>query len=275
MFASASREKFNGNTLKLIACIAMATDHFAAGIILISVNKGGYVLKFLPFETFNLIYETMRNIGRIALPIFCFLLVEGFIHTKSRLRYALSLFIFGLISEPIYDITFHAEKEIYNPNIIVSLKANSDILNNHSNIYFTLLLGLISLWAFEAIVDKGKEINLNLTFSYILAILPTFLCMFIAEKIVCNYRGFGVALIMAFYLLRSFTPYNLVVGYMILCCFSTSEYYSLPAFILLYFYNKKRGRNLGKLKYAFYLFYPVHILLIYMLRCFLYISMPW
>ncbi len=85
--------KINGNTLKLIACISMLIDHFAAAFIVPVFNNGFYDGD-LSFETINTIYRILRGIGRTAFPIFCFLLVEGFIHTKDRLRYALSLFIF-------------------------------------------------------------------------------------------------------------------------------------------------------------------------------------
>ena len=97
--------KLNGNMLKTIACICMLIDHIGAGIIF-PVYKSGAQMGILPFEQVNFYYKILRFIGRSAFPIFAFLLVEGFFHTKNRLRYALSLFIFALISEYPYDLLF-------------------------------------------------------------------------------------------------------------------------------------------------------------------------
>ena len=72
-------------------------ENATAGIML-PVVRAGFYPDSIPFDTLNIIYKILRGIGRNSFPIFCFLLVEGFIHTKSRLRYALSLLIFGFIS---------------------------------------------------------------------------------------------------------------------------------------------------------------------------------
>ena len=106
-------KKINGNTLKVIACVTMVIDHITAGMILQAVRAGLYPDN-IPFEKIVIIYDILRRIGRNSFPIFCFLLVEGFIHTKSRLRYALGLLIFGLISEPFFDVTFYAKQEVFN-----------------------------------------------------------------------------------------------------------------------------------------------------------------
>ena len=104
-------KKINGLTLKVIACLVMLLDHLTAGIML-PVVKAGLYPDDIPFEKIKLIYDILRGIGRNSFPIFCFLLVEGFTHTKNRLRYALSLLLFGIISEPFFDVTFFAKKEI-------------------------------------------------------------------------------------------------------------------------------------------------------------------
>ena len=259
--------KINGNTLKIIACISMLIDHFAAGLIVPVVNNGLYDGD-LSFETINIIYKTLRGIGRTAFPIFCFLLVEGFIHTKNRLRYALSLLIFGIISEPFYDVTFYAKEEIFNPNIIEVIKANSATLNNRCNVYFTLLLGLLVIWAIQSSFLLVKKLKVHYGFALILSGLASFLGIFVAEKISTDYHGYGVGLIIIFYVLRTRQPLDLIAAYALLCCINT-EYLALPAFILMFLYNKKRGRKLGNFKYFFYAFYPVHILFVYLLRCFL------
>ena len=259
-------KKINGNTLKVIACIVMLLDHITAGIMLPAV-KAGFYPDSISFERIKLIYNILRHIGRNSFPIFCFLLVEGFIHTKNRLRYALSLLLFGLISEPIFDVTFYAKKEVFNINFIECFGANLDRIWEHCNVYFTLLIGLLVIWAIEFFIEKFRErFNTPLWVSYVLSGLGLGLGIFVAEKIHSDYHGFGVGLIFIFYFLRYMFPMNIVAGFIELSMLGT-EYFALPSFIILYFYNHKRGRNLGNLKYLFYAFYPVHIFLIYVARC--------
>ena len=161
-------KKINGNTLKIIACITMLIDHLTAGIMLPVVRNGLYSGDLTANEL-NTIYIILRGIGRIAFPIFCFLLVEGFIHTRSRLRYALSLLLFGIISEIPFDLIFYAEEEIFNINIIEALEANSYLLNYQCNVFFTLLIGLLVIWAIDATVRLIKEKNIPPLLSFLAA----------------------------------------------------------------------------------------------------------
>ena len=262
-------KKINGLTLKVIACVVMLLDHLTAGMMLPAIRAGLYP-DSISFETIKLIYQILRSIGRNSFPIFCFLLVEGFTHTKSRLRYALSLLLFGIISEPFFDITFFAKKEVFNINFFECLSANLDHIWDKCNVYFTLLIGLLVIWAADFFIDKLREkFPIPLWASYTLAGLACGLGILVSERIHTDYHGFGVGLIFIFYLLRYQSPLNLVAGYLELSFLGT-EYYALPSFVLLYFYNHKRGRKIGNLKYLFYAFYPVHIFLIYVIRCLIY-----
>lgn len=263
-------KRINGNTLKVIACIVMLLDHLTAGIMLPAVRAGLYP-DSISFDRIKLIYDILRGIGRNSFPIFCFLLVEGFIHTKSRLRYALSLLLFGIISEPFFDITFYAKNDLFNINFFECFSANLDFVFDKSNVYFTLLIGLLVIWAAEYIMNGFIAINKNRLpswVSYILTVPVLGLGILAAELAHTDYHGYGVALIFIFYILRLWPPLNLVAGFIELSFLGT-EYFALPSFVLLNFYNHKRGRNLGGLKYLFYAFYPVHIFLIYILRCLL------
>ena len=262
-------KKINGHTLKVIACVIMLLDHLTAGIML-PVVKAGLYPDSIPFERIKLIYSILRGIGRNSFPIFCFLLVEGFIHTKSRLRYALSLLLFGIISEPFYDVLFYAKKDVFNINFFECFSANLDHIWDKSNVYFTLLIGLLVIWAAEYFIENlSKKFSLPFWVPYILSAIVLGLGILVAELARTDYHGYGVALIFIFYILRYQFPLNIVAGYIELSFLGT-EYYALPCFALLYFYNHKRGPGIGNFKYLFYAFYPVHIFLIYILRCLIY-----
>ena len=261
-------KRINGHTLKIIACITMLIDHITAGILLPVIRNKLYPESFT-FDQMKMVYNILRGIGRSSFPIFCFLLVEGFIHTKSRLRYALSLLIFGLISEIPFDITFYAKEEVFNINILEVLKANKDYLNDHCNVFFTLLIGLLVIWGCDRIFKLLEEKPVHIAVSYLLCVIPVAAGILLAEKLHTDYHGYGVFLIVIFYILRPWEPIKIMAGYVFLLNMGT-EYLAFPAFFLLLLYNKKRGRKLGNLKYVFYAFYPVHILAVYFFRCILY-----
>ena len=94
----------SGSFLKVFAIAIMFIDHFAAGIIYPSIvtdNLGKLLLDYhlneFKIEDYDHFYLVLRGIGRFAFPIFCYLLVEGFMHTRNKARYAITLFIFGII----------------------------------------------------------------------------------------------------------------------------------------------------------------------------------
>ena len=122
----------SGSTLKIIAIIAMAIDHFAASIILYGILMqqnpsflGHPVSMTIPWWN---IYQVMRFIGRIGFPVFCFLLIEGFLHTSSKKKYATRLFLFALVSEFPFDYALF----------------NTPFAPGYQNVFFTLFLGLLT-----------------------------------------------------------------------------------------------------------------------------------
>ncbi|MBQ6589505.1 MAG: conjugal transfer protein TraX [Butyrivibrio sp.] len=258
-------QKINGNTLKIIACITMLIDHITAGIMFPVVRSGLYTGD-LTIDQLNFIYMFLRGVGRTAFPIFCFLLVEGFMHTRSRLRYALSLLLFGIISEIPFDLIFFSEEEIFNINIVEALEANSYLLMDQCNVYFTLLLGLLVIWGMDVAYSFCKEKNLHIVISWLAYIVIALLGCGIAYKINSDYDVWGVVLILIFYLLRKYEFIRILAGYFFISQLGI-EYWAFPGFILMALYSHKRGRNLGNLKYFFYVFYPVHLTLIYIIRC--------
>ena len=243
--------KLNGNTLKLIACICMLIDHIGAAIIL-PVFQAGVQKDIFEFDKLNMFYKVLRFVGRSAFPVFAFLMVEGFYHTKNRLRYALSLFIFAIISEYPYDLAFN--------------KTEGDFMYS-SNVMFSLFIGLLVIWAVDFF---RKEFSMSDKKIYRIAFYPASALViavgaYTAHVINCDYREFGIGIMLIFYFFHSFESVSLLASYFLLCGIN-NEFKSFPGFILLFFYNKKRGKDLGKLKYLFYIFYPAHLLLLYAIR---------
>ncbi|MCD8395924.1 MAG: conjugal transfer protein TraX [Lachnospiraceae bacterium] len=226
----------SGSTLKLIAIITMFIDHTGATVIRslssLSASASNTALRSAWIRGYNL----SRDIGRLAFPIFCFLLVEGFVHTRNPRKYAGRLFVFALISEIPFDI---------------ALKG-SWFYPDKQNVYFTLLIGLLVLMGIRWITDDGKR-------PILLSVLPIALGMFVALKIDTDYNYKGVFLIAVLYLTRQVRLYQCIGG-------AAAIAWELPAplaFIPIWFYNGKRGISL---KYFFYWFYPVHLMLLYVIN---------
>lgn len=222
----------SGSTLKCIALITMFIDHIGAAVLarLLIVGNGSEFL----YQT----YFAMRTIGRIAFPIFCFLLVEGFEHTKDRKKYALRLLVFALISEIPFDLAFSGKMIDF----------------SYQNVFFTLFIGLVTMMAFHKIEEKA-EWNPILRGAMLAAIL--FAGMGIAYLLRTDYDAKGVMCIMALYVFRKMRGPQILAGCIAFCWW---ELPALVAFIPIAFYNGKRGWNM---KYIFYVFYPLHLLVLY------------
>ena len=223
----------SGSILKLIACIAMLIDHTAAFLpgdfmkmneTLFMLGERAITLRFI-----------MHSIGRIAFPIFVFLLTEGFIHTRDRKKYAINLLLFALISE-----------------IPWNLARSGDFIHIRQNIFFTLLLGYLGIWAIEHF-KQNKQRQLTA-----LAIL--FAVSFILRA---DYGAFGFGFILLIYLLRE----NKILMAILATCMHPSRWIAGLAFIPIMMYNGERGFAKGKwAKYAFYTFYPLHLIALYLFR---------
>lgn len=132
-----TKRGISGSTVKLVAIITMFIDHFAAAVlvrVLIFQIRSYGEWSDLLYD----IYQIMRMVGRLGFPIFCFLLVEGFQKTGSRIKYAFRLGLFALISEVPFDLAFSAK--------ILEFE--------YQNVYFTLFLGLLALCAFDFLTKR-------------------------------------------------------------------------------------------------------------------------
>ncbi|MCD8105935.1 MAG: conjugal transfer protein TraX [Lachnospiraceae bacterium] len=226
----------SGSTLKLIAIITMLIDHTGATVIRSITRLPAVTGDAMLRSTWVNIYNISRDIGRIAFPIFCFLLVEGFLHTRSPRKYAGRLFLFALISEIPYDIALKGSW--YYPD--------------KQNVYFTLLIGLLVMIAIRWITDNGTR-------RLLLSAVPIALGMLLAWRMKTDYDYKGVFLIAVLYLMRDTRLYQCIGG-------AAAISWELPApiaFIPVYFYNGKRGLSL---KYVFYWFYPAHLMLLYVIN---------
>lgn len=213
----------SGSALKLIAVVSMIIDHVGCHLVdqsIVLLQAGAYRLT---------LYRLMRDLGRFAFPIFCFLLIEGFLHTRSKTRYGASLAILAVISEIPYD-----------------LEHNGTLLYPKQNVFFTLLLGYIGLCAIARFREKP-----------LFAFLSLLELLVVCYYLNADYWVQGFAFIILLYALREQKLLKIFTAFLL-----NNFRFVLLAFLPISLYNGKRGFIRGAfLKYLFYLIYPVHILL--------------
>ena len=210
----------SGSALKIIALLSMTIDHIACYLM-----------------TDGVAYELMRSVGRIAFPVFAFLLVEGFVHTHSRKQYAFNLFAFALVSDIPWWLLNHG--------------------NSH-NVFFKLLLGLLALMA----VQRCKVTPWLQCFAVgMLALVATWMHT--------DYEWHGVLLIVFFYLFRRQWPLITIFSIPVMTEYGLLVF--LMALTVLTTYNGQRGFIKGQYaKYGVYAYYPGHLYVIWI--CFLYLQ---
>lgn len=220
----------SGSALKVIAAVTMLIDHTAAALL-----KNSRIVLFFVGDFAVTLYNTMRFIGRLSFPIFAFLLVEGFLHTRNRVRYGISLGVLAVISELPWN-----------------LEHTGTLLYGYQNVMFTLLLGYLALCAVERFKDNAPA-----TVAILFGILV------ITYILNADYSYFGYCFVIVLYMLRSYPPVRAVVG----SCVLPARWAAGLAFIPIAFYNGRRGFIKGRaLQYAFYLFYPVHLFVLYLIK---------
>lgn len=248
-----------GAALKRTACFTMFIDHFFAILFLGYMNlhpvDGGWDSRL------ELIYRVGRAVGRVSFVLFAFLIVEGFLHTRSRSRYLLRLGVFALLSEIPFDLAFSGELMDW----------------TGQNIYWTLLLGVLVLTLWEQL---GQYRGIPFQIARIAVLLAGCSVAFLFST---DYRYMGILLIFILYQTRDWElPVQiLAVGFVMLfgtwstnCIryadsftvaylfrFSLREMYGLFAFLMIACYGGERGKQLPKPFY--YGFYPVHLLFLY------------
>lgn len=220
--------------LKLLACILMLIDHI------------GY-LNLIPGY-----YTELRTIGRLAFPIFCFLLCEGFLHTRNRGKYMLRLGIGAVLSE----IPF---------NLLVSGQL---FFLDKQSVMVTLLLA----FCMAMLMEKTDKVSLK-----ILLTVPFYL---LADLLNTDYGGAGV-LMVAIFLLTENLPHKLLwqTGLLLLAQFFVGSWkltffgisfpiqvFAVFSMIPIALYSGKKTTHSRILQWAFYLFYPAHMAILWFFR---------
>jgi hypothetical protein len=227
--------------IKFIAIIAMVIDHI------------GYI--FFP-QT-----PILRVIGRLTMPIMAFFAAEGFLKTRNRFKYLTRLLVFAIISELPYRLAFNIipDKPFYPSNVI-----------------FTIFLGVLALTIGEFLENKTKIPTATLW-----AYLP---CMYLAEYFHIDWSWLGVLMIIALYhagksktkqalfLAGAYLSYiavewctSFIKGTLVYGLSSPIHLFGLLSLLLIFIYNGKRGCP-RPLRYLFYIFYPLHLIVLYIFK---------
>lgn len=204
----------------------------------------------------------LTYVGRLAFPIFAFQITEGFLHTSDKRRYAGRLLLFALLSEVPFNY----------------LMAAGPIYPFHQNVMFTLLLGLLAIGGIDDLRQKRTWLAL------LRCLVRLALCLLLATILFVDYGALGVLTVLLFYLCRGF-PFAWVgqlAGMVILhiAAFKgeflllslAGQTFSFPtqgfavlSLLPIWLYNGKKGRGGKALQRGCYLFYPLHMLLLYVL----------
>ena len=227
----------SGNALKLIACVAMLIDH--VGVM------------FFPYE------DSLRIVGRLAFPIFAFMIAEGARYTRNRLRYFLTIFIEGVLMQLVYTLFLN---------------------DTQLSIFITFSISIPLIYALDLmkrafILAKPAKERLLSVLLFVSGVVAAY---FICRHFDVDYGFLGVMtpVVASTFMQRGDVPesarrYDLTVIHVLLCGVALLllalevrwvQIWSLLALPLLLLYSGKRGRL--KLKYFFYVFYPVHLVVI-------------
>lgn len=186
----------------------------------------------------------MRILGRLALPLFAFCISEGYIHTKDKKKYLKRLVLFSLISEIPFNLLFNGT--------IIYLE--------HQNVILTFTIAILSLIVFDKITKNKKKI------SYALGTFVVILFGVLALLLKTDYSFFAVLLVFIYYVFNNKgNNVRNIIGtiYQLLLRNVGIYIYGALSCIPIFLYNGKKGKGI---KWLFYIFYPGHMLIIYLIR---------
>ncbi len=227
-----------GSQLKLLAACLMFLDHIGAALL-----EVGAVRATLSYETIIQLRQLdffLRSIGRLSFPIYCFLLAEGFHFTKNVSRYAARLGLFAILSELPFDLAF----------------SDTFVDNAHQNVYFTLFLSLLTLIWLESWLKCPPDGIPR----FLSRLLPLGCGAATGALLHVDYGAFGVLFPVLLWWFREEPGKQTFLG----CAALLWEFPAPLAFLPIRLYGGERGKHSYKI--IFYLFYPVHLLILYGLR---------
>ncbi len=258
----------SGSVLKTIAVITMFIDHLGAVYLeRVMAAEGSFVDLQNPgrMDVLGWVYILMRLIGRLAFPIYAFLIVEGFSHTRNPWKYLGRLSLFALISEIPFDMAFRlTDAQVFSCTLVEF---------SYQNVFFTLAIGLLTI-TFMDMAEKyflqGSPLKEAGVRERLLCLLLQLLAaasgMVLAEALHTDYGYMGVLAICILYLFRSRRELSFLLACVELTALNFTEFTTFFALIPIKRYNGTRGRGN---KYFFYIFYPAHLLLLWGLCMFM------
>ena len=227
---------FDRAALKWIALISMLIDHTALVVLFYGILCGNSTFADAHAETLYSLYSLMRSIGRIAFPLYLFMLVQGFKYTHDRKAYGRHLLLFALLSEIPFNLAV----------------GQSPISTDYQNVMWTLFFGFLMMCALEKL-DQTIQQPVLRTLLYLLVIAATALVAYVFKT---DYSYKGILALTLMYLFR----YNRNLTILA----TAIAFYWEPAAIFstvpLALYNDQKGHSPKNL---FYWFYPVHLLVLY------------
>ena len=234
---------FSHNALVIIAMFTMFLDHFALMIIqngkLFGYDPGLYAAAIALPEggKWLTIYKVLRCIGRISFPIYCFLIVEGFRKTSNVFKYFFRILTLAIISEIPYDLMVF--------NRFISFEVQ--------NVLFTYVVALLMLSA----IKKMSSLPQFLT------VVPAILAGMITCFFKTDYCGWGILIIYIMYMFRHDLNVKCLLIIFITVIMTIEKYYAVGALsvFFIYFYDGSKGYI--SIKKFHYLFYPLHMLILY------------
>ena len=233
MTALSQRCSFSGTALKTIACITMLIDHIGASCIEAGILTPGLDSGTLSRDTLSAypLYRldmVLRFTGRLAFPLFCFLLVEGFVHTHNVKGYLGRLVLFGLLSEVPFDLAFF--RTPFDPSA--------------QNVYWTLALGVLAMAGLKRFEKPDGSCQLERNCVRQASLRRFWACT--------DYNGIGVLIICALYPTRGDRKRQCIVEP---CCLPARELTAPLAFCAGLVSLTQPGAQ-SAAKKAFYWFYP-------------------
>lgn len=237
---------WTGNFLKMIAIAAMLMDHVAVvileqGILAVSQGNTAVINQFFVSDIGSKVLfadRVLRGIGRISFPIVCFLLTEGFLHSRNRKNYVIRLGSCALISEVFFDLAVY----------------DSWFYSGYQNVLFTLFVALLVLMGMQRFNRKP-----------VLQIACIAIGSGVSWLIRSDYYIIGIILPAVFYWFRNEALFQMIIGGILSVIESIGFFGSaILAYIPIMMYNGKRGY--WHLKYFFYVFFPLQFLVLYLIR---------